>query len=97
MLRLRTNARAPPRDSGLILFAEEAGPPHLAYYTMPTTLVVSRPTDKSPGIYCNLLNNIVLARRARTWPPRGSRTVASYSIPDYAVLLGIVYRSTIPR
>src|SRR5580658_9562042 len=58
-----------------MLFGEEAGPPHA-----PTTLEASRATDKPHGTYCNLLNNTVLARRARSWPlcPRGK--VASYTI-----------------
>jgi len=47
-----------------------------------TTLEASRPADKPNGIYCNLLNNRVLARRARTLRLCPGSTVASYQIPD---------------
>ena len=50
---------------------------------LPTTLVVSCPTDKSHGVYCNVLTNIVLARRARSRPLAWRRTVALDPFPDY--------------
>jgi hypothetical protein len=47
---------------------------------LPTTVETSRARDKRRKWHCDPINNGVLARRARTLPPRNARIVASYTL-----------------